>query len=186
MKKFLGKLSYALSGWKLNNKMNLQNVDKCILICAPHTSNWDFYFTLGAFWQMEIPMKMFIKDAWTKPWYGFFIKALGGIGIDRSQRNNMVLFAADLLKKSDRLYLLNTPEGSRSYAEKWKNGFYYIAKEAHVPILLAYADYEKKEAGIEKIVSTENRSLDEVMQEIEDYYKNIKAKYPENYNSKIF
>lgn len=186
MKKFLGKLSYFLSGWTLSNKMDLKVIDKCILICAPHTSNWDFYFTLGAFWQMGIPMKMFIKDAWTKPWYGFFIKALGGIGIDRSQKNNMVSFAANLLQNTNHLYLLNTPEGSRSYAEKWKNGFYYIAKEANVPILLAFADYAKKEAGIEKMVVIENRSLNDVMQEIEDYYKNISAKFPENYNPKIY
>ena len=75
-------------------------------------------------------MKMFIKDDWTKPWYGFIIKSLGGIGIDRSQGQNMVRYAGSLLKdKSQRLYLINTPEGTRSYAEQWKKGFYFIAKE---------------------------------------------------------
>lgn len=186
MKKIIGKLLYALGGWKLDNHLDLSKVDKCILVCAPHTSNWDFYYTIIAFWQMGIPMKMFIKDAWTKPWYGGVIKAMGGIGIDRSQRHNMVEFAANIVSNSDRLYLVNTPEGSRSYAEKWKNGFYYIANKANVPIVLAYCDYKKKRAGISKIVQTEGRELEDVMQEIEDFYKDVTAKYPALYNKKIY
>lgn len=186
MLNIIGKLIYNLNGWKLKNRLDLSQVDKCVLVCAPHTSNWDFYYTVAAFWQMKIPFKMFIKDAWTKPWYGFFIKKMGGIGIDRSQRNNMVDFAADILKNNNRLYLLNTPEGTRSYAEKWKNGFYHIAQKAEVPILLAFCDYKKKEAGIEVMIDPKNKSLEEVMQQIELYYENITAKYPELYNKKIY
>ncbi|MFV0144272.1 1-acyl-sn-glycerol-3-phosphate acyltransferase [Empedobacter falsenii] len=185
MKKKLGKLLYSLGGWKLDNHLDLSKVDKCVLVCAPHTSNWDFYYTILAFWQMGIPMKMFIKDAWTKPWYGYFIKQMGGIGIDRSQRHNMVDFASDILKKADKLYLINTPEGTRSRAEKWKNGFFYIAQKADVPIVLAYCDFKKKRAGISKIVETENKSLNDVMDEIQDFYKDVTAKHPELYNPKI-
>jgi len=186
MLKILGKILYLLGGWKLKNKLDLNAIDKCVLVCAPHTSNWDFYYTVLAFWQMGIPFKMFIKDAWTKPWYGFFIKKMGGIGIDRSQKNNMVDYAAEVLENHSRLYLLNTPEGTRGYAEKWKNGFYYIAKKANVPILLAFCDYKKKEAGIEVIIAIENKSVNEVLQEIETYYLNVTAKYPDLYNKKIY
>ena len=186
MKKVLGKFLYQINGWKLVNTIDTNQVDKCVLICAPHTSNWDFYYTIVAFWQMNIPMKMFIKDAWTKPWYGYFIKKMGGIGIDRSQRKNMVQFAADLLKKEERMYLINTPEGTRSYAEKWKHGFIYISQEANVPIVLAFCDYKKKQAGIAKIIDTQNRTQEDILQEIEDFYRPIHAKYPELYNKKIF
>lgn len=186
MKKLIGQFLYAIGGWKLINTVDINQLDTCVLVCAPHTSNWDFYYTITAFWQMGVPMKMFIKDAWTKPWYGYFIKQMGGIGIDRSQRKNMVEFAADLLKKSDRMYLINTPEGTRSYAEKWKNGFLYIAQQANVPIVLAFCDYQKKEAGLAKIVETNHRTREEIFQEIEDFYRDIKGKYPEKYNPKIF
>lgn len=135
---------------------------------------------------MDIPMKFFIKDSWTRPWYGFLIKAVGGIGINRAQKSDMVNYAAGLLKNNDNLYILNTPEGSRSYAEKWKTGFYYIAKEANVPILLAYANYEEKVAGIGKIIYLENKTKEEVLSEIEGHYVNAKGKYPENYNPKIY
>ena len=177
---------YAIGGWQLVNTIDTDKLDKCVLVCAPHTSNWDFYYTIGAFWQMGIPMKMFIKDAWTKPWYGYFIKQLGGIGIDRSQRKNMVEFAANILRNSDRIYLINTPEGTRSYAEKWKNGFLHIAQQADVPIVLAFCDYKKKKAGLAKVVETHNRSREEILQEIEDFYRDVTGKYPELYNPKIY
>ncbi|ADX67106.1 1-acyl-sn-glycerol-3-phosphate acyltransferase [Weeksella virosa] len=186
MKKILGKLLYRLGGWKLINTVDTSKVDKCVLVCAPHTSNWDFYYAIVAFWQMGIPMKMFIKDAWTKPWYGFIIKSMGGIGIDRTQRNNSVQFAAEILRSTPRMYLINTPEGTRSFSEKWKTGFLYISQEANVPIALAFCDYEKKEAGIAKIVDTEGRTHEDILQEIEDFYRPIKGKYPEKYNQKIY
>lgn len=186
MKKIIGKIMLNIIGWKLDNHLDLTKIDKCVLVCAPHTSNWDFYFTIAAFWQMGIPMKMFIKDAWTKPWYGFIIKALGGIGIDRSQKKNMVEFASDLLKNEEKLYLINTPEGTRSFSEKWKTGFYYIAKEANVPILLGYCDYKKKKAGISKIVEVRDRELKEILDEMQDFYQDVTAKYPELFNKKIY
>lgn len=182
----LGKLLLKLSGWKLDIAVPLHIVPKCVLIAAPHTTNWDFYYTKIAFWSMDIPMKFFIKDAWTKPWYGFIIKSMGGIGINREQRNNMVDFGAELLQNSDRLYLLNTPEGSRSRVEKWRTGFYHIAQKANVPILLAYADYEKKMAGIGKVLTLENKTQEEVFEEIQAFYKNVKGKFSENYNPKIY
>ncbi|MGB6084712.1 1-acyl-sn-glycerol-3-phosphate acyltransferase [Moheibacter sp.] len=186
MKKILGRNILKLIGWKLDISVPVHNVPKCVLVAAPHTTNWDFFYTIISFWAMEIPMKFFIKDSWTKPWYGFIIESLGGIGIDRSQRANRVDYAAELLKNSNRLYMLNTPEGSRSRAEKWKTGFYYMAQKAEVPILLAYCDYEKKIAGIGKVIHLENKSKEEVLTEIQDFYLNIKGKHPENYNPKIF
>ena len=173
-------------GWRLDHQLDLSKIDKCILVCAPHTSNWDFYYTIAAFWQMDIPMKLFIKDAWTKPWYGYFIKKLGGIGIDRSQSKNMVEFASDLLKEESHLYLINTPEGTRSFSPKWKTGFYYIAKNANVPIVLGYCDYKKKRAGLSKIVETKNKSLEDVLAEIETFFSDITPKIPENFNKKIY
>lgn len=118
-----------LIGWRLDHQLDLTQIDKCILVCAPHTSNWDFYYTIAAFWEMDIPMKLFIKDAWTKPWYGYFIKKLGGIGIDRTQNKNMVDFASELLQQEKHLYLINTPEGTRSFSPNGKQVFIILHKK---------------------------------------------------------
>jgi len=186
VKKLIGKLFLGIMGWKLDITVPVHDISKCVLVAAPHTTNWDFFYAVSSFWAMGIPMKFFIKDNWTRPWYGFLIRGVGGIGVNRSQRSDMVGYAAELLKNNDNLYILNTPEGSRSYAERWKTGFYYIALQANVPILLAYADYEKKMAGIGKLIHLENKTKEEVLAEIENYYLNVKGKYPENYNKKIY
>lgn len=44
-----------------------------------------------------------------------------------------------------------TPEGTRKRVNDWKKGFYYIAQKANVPILMAYFDYKKKEAGFKGV-----------------------------------
>lgn len=186
MKKFIGWSFFKIMGWKFDFSVPLKEVPKSVLIAAPHTSNWDFFYAIFAFWYLKIPMKFFIKDSWTKPWYGFLIKSLGGYGVDRSQSKNMVSFGAGVLKNGEHLYMLNTPEGSRSWAEKWKTGFYYMALEAQVPIVLSYCDYEKKVAGIGRVIELENKTKEEVLLEIQDFYKDIKGKYPELYNPKIF
>lgn len=186
MKKSIGRLFFKLMGWKFDFSLPLKDIPKCVLVAAPHTSNWDFFYAIFAFWYLEIPMRFFIKDSYTKPWYGFIFRKLGAIGIDRSQRKNMVDFGAETLINSKHLYMLNTPEGTRARVDKWKIGFYFMAEKAQVPILLAYCDYEKKISGIGRIVGIKNRSREDVLTEIEEYYKDIKGKYPENYNPKIF
>lgn len=186
MKKIIGSIVYGFMGWKLDNTLDVSKIHSCVLVCGPHTSNWDFVVTVGAFWKMGIPLKMLIKDDWTKPWYGIFIKWLGGIGVNRSQRQNLVEHAGGLLKdKSKRLYLVNTPEGTRSYSKKWKKGFYYIAQKGEVPILFAYADYKRKVAGITGFIDPTTHSLQEVLAYAKEYYWDVTPKFPENYNKNI-
>lgn len=186
MKKLIGSLVLKLMGWKLIVKEDLANIRSCVLVCGPHTSNWDFMVTVGAFWKLDIPMKMFIKDDWTKPWYGFFIKWLGGIGVDRSQGQNLVRFAGEQLKdESQRLYLVNTPEGTRSWAEKWKRGFYFMAKQGEVPILFATSDYKKKVAIISGQIDPQTHTIEEVFEYAKEVYKDIHPKYPEKFNRDI-
>jgi 1-acyl-sn-glycerol-3-phosphate acyltransferase len=64
----------------------------------------------------------------------------------------------------------------------WKTGFYYIALEAKVPIVMAYMDYSKKKSGIGKIFyPTGNRDVD--MLEIQAFYSHIKGKNPSQFTS---
>ena len=41
-----------------------------------------------------------------------------------------------------------TPEGTRQRVEKWKNGFWHIARAARVPILPVYFDYPSRTIGL--------------------------------------
>lgn len=186
MKKLLGSLMLFVMGWKLKNEVPVNELRKCVLICAPHTSNWDLYYCLASFWSLKIPYRVMIKDAYTKPWYGFFFKAIGCLGVDRSKYNNLVEYSSELIKNSESMALINTPEATRSRSLKWKKGFYYIAKQANVPIALAYADYKNKVTGVSKIINIGDKTIEEVFDQIEIFYKPEMAKYPENYNPKIY
>jgi len=184
MKKILGKFILFIFGWKTKiNKENL--VKKCVMIAAPHTSNWDLVFAMAFYWKEGIESSFFIKDDWTKGFVGFFIKKIGGIGVTKGKKNNLVDFAVNNFKEREEFILLVPAEATRNRVSKWKKGFYVIAQKSNVPVSLGYLDYKKKEAGIGPIIKLSD-NFEEDMIKIQDFYKEISAKYPDNYNPKIF
>jgi len=87
-----------ISGWKIDYPKEFQ-VEKFVIIAAPHTSNWDLYYALAIFWVHDIPVKFFIKDSFTKGLHGYIFKALGAIGVDRKRTGNLVHHAASVVKE---------------------------------------------------------------------------------------
>ena len=79
---------------------------------------------------------------------------------NREQRSNPVATSAQLMKEGD-INLIVSPEGTRSYAEKWKSGFYYIAKEAGVDISLGLQLITKQTGGDCQVAFTNNFGGDE-------------------------
>lgn len=157
------------------------------MIAAPHTSNWDFLYTRLAFFLMDIPVKITIKNSYMRFPYGPFARALGCIGINRlpkkegEERPSMVQVMADLFKVHDDLVMMVTPEGTRSLCTKWKTGFYHIAVLADVPVALGYLDYDKKEAGVGKVVYPSG-DMKKDIQEIMAFYKKIVPHTPEKFS----
>ena len=188
MRKIIGTLLLKLLGWKVVLEGDLENLNRCVLIVAPHTDNIEYLLGNLVYWKYKKPLRVIIKDAHTKAWYGFIVKALGGIGINRSQRNNLVQFVTDLFKKED-FSLVICPEGTRSRVEKWKLGFYHMALSARVSIVFGGADFKTKKIHIGRKISVEDlesRSFESIMDEIQDYYKDFTPKYPEKWNPKIY
>lgn len=187
MKYQLARFFFWITGWKLNNsRINLNELQKTVMIAAPHTTNWDLPFSLAAFWLMRIDVKYFIKDVYTNSWFGWVFKWTGAVGVSRKNaKNNLVQASIDFLSSAEKIVLLVPAEGTRKRVEKWKSGFYHIAKGAQVPVSLGYLDYAKKEAGILDVFPlTNNWEAD--MAHIQAAYKPITGKYPENYNPTIF
>lgn len=191
MKKIFAKLILKIIGWKVALQGDVNNLDRCILVVAPHTHNTEYLLGNLAYWSLGKKLKIIIKDEHTKnPLYGWLVKSIGGIGIDRSQKNNLVQFVANEFKKDD-FSLVITPEGTRSRVDKWRKGFYNMALAAKVPIVLAGGDYKRKTVNLGYIIpyeKLETLSFEEIMQEIQDFYikQDIQPKIPENWNPKIF
>ena len=189
MKKLIGKLALKLLGWKIVLHGDVNNLDRCILVVAPHTHNMEYILGNFSYWELGKPLKVIIKDQHTKAWYGSIIKGLGGIGIDRSQKNDLVNFVAKLYEKED-FSLVITPEGTRSWVPKWRKGFYHMAMAAKVPIVLAAGDFNKKIIYLGYKISYEEltkMTYEELLKKIENYYKehDVSAKVPENWNPEI-
>ena len=188
MRKIIGSLLLKLLGWKVELEGDLENLNRCVLIVAPHTDNIEYLLGNLVYWKYKKPLRVIIKDAHTKAWYGGIVKALGGIGIDRSKKNHLIDIISELYKKED-FSLVVTPEGTRSRVNKWRLGFYHMALKSNVPIVLAAGDFGTKTIRIGKKISVEDlqtRSLESIMLEIQEYYKDITPKYPEKWNPQIF
>lgn len=183
---FIAKLIYFITGWKMDNQMP-PGLKKCVMIASPHTSNWDIFYARTAFILMRLPVQFTVKIEWLRFPFKWFMKKAGAIGIDRSpkkgntERKSMVEAMSDLFDEHEELVIMITPEGTRSLATKWKTGFYYVAKNAGVPIALGYLDYKNKVAGVGKVIYPSD-DFKKDMQEIMQFYKNIPARYPEKFS----
>ncbi len=178
--------SLNLMGWQIDNHWDL-NIDQCVMIAAPHTSNWDALYARLALKALGVNVRITIKDSYMKFPFGPFVRAMGGIGINRrpkqdgEARQSMVELMADLFKHHPKLVMLVTPEGTRAKQEKWKTGFYHVAMQAGVPIALAYMDYVQKKTGVGKIVYPTG-DYEKDMAEIMGFYAQIHAKFPEKFS----
>ncbi|WP_411684165.1 1-acyl-sn-glycerol-3-phosphate acyltransferase [Acinetobacter indicus] len=182
----LAEQSLGLMGWEIDNHWPL-DLDQCVMIAAPHTSNWDALYARLALKALGVNVRLTIKDSYMKFPFGPFVRAMGGIGIDRrpkaagEQRPSMVQLMSDLFKQHPKLVMLVTPEGTRAKQEQWKTGFYHVAVTAGVPIALAYMDYAQKKCGVGKIVYPSG-DMEKDMAEIMAFYASIAAKFPEQFS----
>lgn len=185
-KQSIAKKSLELMGWSISGYVP-EDLKQCVMIAAPHTSNWDALYARLGLVALGVNVRITIKDSYMKFPFGPFVRAMGGIGINRTpkaegeERPSMVDTMADLFNHHDDLVMLVTPEGTRARREEWKSGFYHVAIKAGVPIALAFMDYQQKVTGVGKIVYPTG-NFEQDMQEIMAFYAPIHAKFPENFS----
>jgi 1-acyl-sn-glycerol-3-phosphate acyltransferase len=142
----LASLLLRLAGWRVVGGQ--PDARKYVLIGAPHTSNWDFPLMLMAVLKLRLDVHWLGKDSlFPRPVAGV-MRWLGGIAVDRSKSNRLVDQLVALYRENEELVMLIPPEGTRSRVERWKSGFYHIARGAGVPIALGYVDAARREVGI--------------------------------------
>lgn len=174
---FIAQNFLRLAGWRVEGAVP-EGLNKCVLIGAPHTSNWDFPITILAGLTLKMKIRWLGKDSLFNGTSGLFCRLTGGIPIDRSGAKDTVSQVVEMFEKFDKLFLTLSPEGTREKMDYWKSGFYYIAKGAGVPILLGFVDYKRKIAGIGKAFTPSgNPKVD--MGIIREFYQGILARYPE-------
>lgn len=175
--KYIARFIFWIFGWKIDPNPP-SNVKKCVVAMGPHTSNWDFILGRLAFFQYGVDAKFLIKKELFFFPLGLFLKFLGGVPVNRKKNSNMTEFAVDLFNKSESMYLVFTPEGTRDYNPHWKKGFYYIALKAKVSIYIGYVDYDKKIGGFHSLFEPTG-NIEKDFAEIKSILGTYKGKHPE-------
>lgn len=185
MKKLIATILLKIAGWKVNVEVT-EEMKHSVMVAAPHTSNWDFPIALMTFWKMDANIKYFIKDNYTKGFFGWFFKWTGAIGVDRTKKNNHLTdYAVELLENNKEIVVLVPAEGTRDKVDKWRTGFYHIAERAKVPVTLGFMDYSNKTAGVLGVHHLVG-DFEKDMHHFQEVYRNITAKFPKKYNPSIY
>jgi 1-acyl-sn-glycerol-3-phosphate acyltransferase len=175
----ISKTILRIFGWQTNGNLP-PGVNQAVLIVAPHTSAWDFVIGRLTFFGTGKKFRFLIKkEAFFFP-FGYFLKALGGVPVDRGRKNDMVTNVAGLFKNHENLVVVITPEGTRRLSKQWKKGFYLIAQAAGVPVALAFIDYGKKTGGIGLILHPSG-DFEKDISVIYDFYRDKTARHPEKF-----
>ena len=168
-------LFFKLAGWKITGALPA-DARKAVLIAAPHTSNWDLPYTLMVCFVLNLRPYWMGKSSIFKFPFNHVMQWLGGIAVNREKSTNLVAASAQAIEQSDRpVQLLVPPEGTRSAVRTWKTGFYYIALQAKVPVVMAYMDYSRKEAGLGPLFYPSG-DIDKDMAAIKAFYAPFKGK----------
>lgn len=175
--KILIRFIFWLIGWKIDPNAP-SDIKKCVIVVGPHTSNWDFVLGKMAFMTYGVKTKFLIKKELFFFPLGFILKAMGGIPVDRKKTNNLTEAALEYFKQNETMYMVFSPEGTRSYNPNWKKGFYYIAQKAQVPIYICYIDFGTKTGGFNSLYyPTGDVEVD--INHIKEVLKQYKGRFPE-------
>lgn len=165
----------TLSGWQLQGAAPLE--PQFVFIAAPHTSNWDFVWMLLAASALGFRISWLGKHtlfAWP---FGWIMRGLGGIPIERSGSGDYVNLIAAQFARQPTLALAVPVEGTRGHSEHWRSGFFHIAKAAKVPVVFSFLDYGKRRLGIGPTLAL-GLDVHSTMERARAFYQPMHGKYP--------
>ena len=181
--RIVSKIIFWLIGWKAIGTFDYPK--KCVIIAAPHTSNWDFVIGRLYGYIIRISPKYLIKDSFFVPIIGAWFRWTGGIPVRRDLQNDLVDQIVREFDNSDNFIIVIAPEGTRSRVDKWKTGFYHIAYKAKVPIVLVAMDFKYRKVGIINSLKPSG-DIEKDMVLIQNQFKNMQGRSPDNYNPVIY
>ena len=170
----LGRAILRAFGWRMVG--GFPDIPKAVVIAAPHSSNWDGLLGFGAKFGMGVKLSILGKDALIRiPLLGRILRWQGVIPVDRSAPHGVVGQAAQAIRDADRMWYAIAPEGTRRWVERWKPGFWHIARNAGVPVIPAYFDYASKTIGVgEPILLTDDMQAD--IARVQRWYRPYKGR----------
>lgn len=167
---------YRRSGWTAEGVLPADR--KLVIVGASHTSNWDFLVFLGTVHAVGRRVRFIGKSSLFKGPLGGFMRALGGVPVDRSAPQDLVTQIVEQIRQHDDFLLIVAAEGTRSRTTKWKTGFYQIALRAGIPIVCAGPDYPTRR-GIFGPVIHPTGDYQRDMAPAFAFFRSLRPRYPD-------
>lgn len=153
---------------------------KYMAIGYPHTANIDaFWVVLTILALGERPKVLAKSELFRFPFKRLLLWA-GGVPVVRGKGGkDLVQQSVDYIRSQEKVALMLSPEGSRSYTQYWKSGFYHIAKAADIPVYFCFLDYGNNSLGInsDPLLLTGKMSAD--MDIVRAFYTPKQSRRPE-------
>ena len=153
-------------------------VKKCVVIVVPHTSWVDFILGLLARRVINKKFNYVGKKSLFRPPFGWYFRWQGGAPVDRSKSSDTVSAIAQIFEEHEEFRLALAPEGTRKKVKQWKTGFYYIAHQAGVPIVMVAFDYGKKQIKISQPITTSG-SYEQDWPVFKEFFRGVTGKIKE-------
>ncbi len=162
-------------------------IHRAVVVCSPHTSYWDGFWGICYKIKSGLPIRCAMKKEALPSSLHWVLRAFDVILIDRNKKykdakhHNTVQTIVALFRTGQPLLLGIAPEGTRKKINRWRPGFYHIATQAHVPIVLCAMDYNRGQIFFKKVLyPTGNYETD--LKKIQTFYRETVGKvgrYPE-------
>lgn len=176
----LQRLARAVLGlfrWRVEGEVPAH--PKMVVIGAPHTSNWDFPLAMVGAPALGMRIRWLGKHTLFRKPFGWFFRMLGGIPVDRSRAAGVLDDVVAEFDAADRLVLVITPSGSRSVRDHWKSGFYRIATDAGVPIVMVGVDGENRRLVVAAKSLTPSGAVRADMDRVREFFTGFGGIKPE-------
>jgi len=178
----MSKALLKLSGWRIEGVLAPQ-ARRCVVIAAPHTSNWDFPYTLMGAMVLGMHIRWLGKASLFRFPFGGLMRWLGGMAVQRDRSNNLVAASVAALQAAPGpLQLVIAPEGTRSHTAQWKAGFHHIARGAGLPIQLSYLDWGRRCMGLGPLVEP-GEDVEGDIARIRAFYAPFKGRHPAQFDA---
>jgi len=174
------RLVLGLLGWTVDAALPPQ--PRGVVIVYPHTSNWDFAIGYLAKVAAGLRLQWIGKDSLFRWPLGALLRRMGGIPVRRGARAGFVDELAREYAARGRLWVAIAPEGTRSFTDHWKSGFYHLALAARIPVALAFIDWGRRRVELRSTLDLTG-DAERDLEAIRAFYQGVRGLYPERAGS---
>ena len=116
--RWLGRTVLRLGGWRVVGQW--PDLDKMVIIVAPHSSGWDAIWGLAAKLAMGLDIAFMAKAELFRGPLGWLLRRFGGIPVDRGAPGGIVDQSAERIRAAPRTWFVLAPEGTRRRVEQFR------------------------------------------------------------------